>query len=412
MNRPVSKLLLLLCGLLSIAILNSVLLFDRHETIDFYELGEDNQSLIVDPIADKTRHQANYTWQLYLCGDEAHAHDFEKSLILADQPAEHVDLPREQFLMRPEPAWKLAHDYGERVRCTMLGNIDKHDALVPLNEGEFIVRLEQENSPLALNRCLILLALLFTALGIGYGWKQRDAMPKPNFLGVDAVSAFAVSLLISFGLSVFAFTTFRSSGFFVSKEQVLASSLATFIGLFGTAGMWYLWRTKRPVNAQTQAAEPASAASVNKILGCNPIILAPIAGFVLAILAIISLIFGAETEMTLHDMVNNFEGYGFALAHFAMLAPISEELLYRGVIQTAIGGRKTTGTRAWCGIVLAAAIFAAVHIPQSVGHPFTLLPVFSVGLCSGYLRQKTQTLFPSIALHLAYNSTLLLPSLL
>jgi membrane protease YdiL (CAAX protease family) len=85
-------------------------------------------------------------------------------------------------------------------------------------------------------------------------------------------------------------------------------------------------------------------------------------------------------------------------------APIVEEIVYRGSLQTNL----VTAAGRPIGIVLAAAIFAAIHLA-----PVEFPGLFAFALLLGIAREKTGTLGLPIVTHFAFNATgLLLVSLI
>ena len=83
-----------------------------------------------------------------------------------------------------------------------------------------------------------------------------------------------------------------------------------------------------------------------------------------------------------------------AIALVCVLAPVLEEMLFRGVILRAFLLRYPPGT----AIVHSAAIFGLMHmnIYQFVG-------AMTMGLVLGWLYERTRSLFPCIVLHGAFN---------
>ena len=84
------------------------------------------------------------------------------------------------------------------------------------------------------------------------------------------------------------------------------------------------------------------------------------------------------------------------LALATLLAPITEELLFRGWIYTSL--REVIGVR--FGILVSAALFALAHWEST--HLYALA-VFPVGLALGYIRQRTDSVAASITFHALYN---------
>ena len=80
-------------------------------------------------------------------------------------------------------------------------------------------------------------------------------------------------------------------------------------------------------------------------------------------------------------------------------APISEELLFRGFLQPALG--RWTGR--WLAILLSAAFFAAAHMDL---YAMPLLLVLGIALA--YVYDRTRSLAAPVALHMAFNGITLL----
>ena len=82
-----------------------------------------------------------------------------------------------------------------------------------------------------------------------------------------------------------------------------------------------------------------------------------------------------------------------------IIAPIIEEIIFRGFFQpalkNALGGRYA--------IVAGASLFAAVHMDA-----FAFLQIFILGILLGYLYEKTKTLAASIVVHILHNSLTLI----
>jgi len=93
---------------------------------------------------------------------------------------------------------------------------------------------------------------------------------------------------------------------------------------------------------------------------------------------------------------SNPNGFELTLTFVALvlLAPVVEETLFRGFLFKAF--RRTFGF--WAGAVGVSLLFALAHGQANVGIDVFVLSMF---LC--YLREKTDSLWPSIALHATKN---------
>lgn len=92
-----------------------------------------------------------------------------------------------------------------------------------------------------------------------------------------------------------------------------------------------------------------------------------------------------------------------------LVAPLAEELFFRGLLLQAICHH--TGL-AWPAILVSAGAFGAVH-----AQPQDVLPLVSMGIVLGYLRFATGSVWPCILVHMLFNArtmtvVLLAPELL
>ncbi len=86
-----------------------------------------------------------------------------------------------------------------------------------------------------------------------------------------------------------------------------------------------------------------------------------------------------------------------SLARACLLAPIGEELLFRG----ALFGWFRSRYGAWPTILTTAALFGGIHILP------ILMPLgFGLGLGLGWVRERTGSTLPGIVFHIAHNTVL------
>ena len=98
-----------------------------------------------------------------------------------------------------------------------------------------------------------------------------------------------------------------------------------------------------------------------------------------------------------------FNANGIGTAFFAItaavVAPLAEETFFRGFMLQGINKRLKF---VWAAII-SAAIFALGHMS-----PTGLVPIFILGLMLAWLFNKTQSIWPCIIVHCAYNSIALI----
>jgi len=120
-------------------------------------------------------------------------------------------------------------------------------------------------------------------------------------------------------------------------------------------------------------------------------------------LAPIAHVYGRNEPQSVVDSLDDASGIGLALFVVAVVAvaPVAEELLFRGALLRALLRRTTP---AWA-VFASAFAFAAVHPlgDPSVGSLIAVPALLGVGLVSGYLAVRSGTLSRSILLHAGFN---------
>lgn len=83
-----------------------------------------------------------------------------------------------------------------------------------------------------------------------------------------------------------------------------------------------------------------------------------------------------------------------------IMAPLLEELVFRGVLQTTL--MHLMKGRRWPAMLITAAVFSAIHawVVPAQG----LLPLFVLGLVFGYLYERTGSLLTPILAHAVFNA--------
>lgn len=88
-------------------------------------------------------------------------------------------------------------------------------------------------------------------------------------------------------------------------------------------------------------------------------------------------------------------GLTLSILLVVIVAPLAEEMLFRGVLLSALGSRWGLGI----ALVVQAIVFAAYHFT-----PWLLVPTFVLGLACGWLTQRRGSLWPAVVLHALYNA--------
>ena len=84
-------------------------------------------------------------------------------------------------------------------------------------------------------------------------------------------------------------------------------------------------------------------------------------------------------------------------AYICLLAPIAEEITFRGVL---LGGLLRMHCQPWLAILLSAIIFGAIHMS-----PMTFLGVTIGGVIYGWLFWRTRSILPCIIAHIVNNTS-------
>jgi uncharacterized protein len=109
------------------------------------------------------------------------------------------------------------------------------------------------------------------------------------------------------------------------------------------------------------------------------------------------------TGMPIIRLAGGYEKAGWPTASMfilvSLLPALVEELAFRGVIQCSL--ERVTGERQ--ALFIQAALFSVLHLL-----PMMFVSHFFMGLCFGYMRLRSKSLYPGMALHAAWNAFVLL----
>ena len=93
-------------------------------------------------------------------------------------------------------------------------------------------------------------------------------------------------------------------------------------------------------------------------------------------------------------------GYILIIIAVAIIAPIGEELLFRGFLQQFLEQHWKDITRA---ILITSLFFSIIHM-----NPYWFIQIYVLGVMLGFLSWKTNSIFPPLILHALNNGTALL----
>jgi len=106
-----------------------------------------------------------------------------------------------------------------------------------------------------------------------------------------------------------------------------------------------------------------------------------------------------EALQTLRDEFSVELLIGLAISA-VIIAPLIEEVVFRGVFQTSL--LRLFNGKHWPALLIAAAVFSVIH--WSVVPWQGLVPLFVLGLVFGYLYERTGSLLTPILAHAIFNS--------
>ncbi len=102
-----------------------------------------------------------------------------------------------------------------------------------------------------------------------------------------------------------------------------------------------------------------------------------------------------ELQIILHEILS--VPIGFII--ISILAPISEEIVFRGAIERSLLSWRRIENRPWIAIVISALMFAIAHFDLAQG-----FHAFLMGLLLGWLYMRTRSILPGIIIHLINNA--------
>ncbi|MCL2326303.1 MAG: CPBP family intramembrane metalloprotease [Proteobacteria bacterium] len=369
--------------------------------LNFFDLGKRTDTYEVHHAASPAQSPNTLSLSVHshvslmLCVQGEHIGEAPDTLYFADttielKPARHLSLPRTIL---------KAHELSPTAQC------HAPPALFDLQPGEYSLLIPQDHfiflfiaapvsSGAVIWRYLAMIAALLVVCGLQVStpWRYRPSTYT------DALLAFGAYLIGSIVFSAILSNTAGSpSESFLSFRPALTMMSIIQLITFGTALIFILARTRRPPSPPIKTGWLAGLVPFGTGLG-------------LAVFAIATVMVFPQPGINQTELGMTLPSLGYLTAHFAILAAISEEILFRGIIQTSLTPQHVT--KPHLAIAIATIFFVLIHIPQSADHPWVLIPIAAVSVSAGYLKAHFQSIFPAIALHMTYNAALVVPSIL
>lgn len=329
---------------------------------------------------------------------------------------------------------------------------------VPVPENAFVVAAIS-SGPYPFPEVFLYFVFLVTLWMAGAqgakAWWQCESSNRPQILKelrfYDAPIAFICALFIAACLSAFVGTRVNAntSSLLPGFWEMTVMLAANFVAFLLTAAFYAsknALKTKKiisetnsnlPTDAEQSKTEAQNIPSTDKLETVEPNVTwktqltrlflrpetpepfpiwLPLAlGIGLALTAVVAVMFAPVPGLSTVEMASQLTSTCLLTAHFAVFAGVSEECLFRGIIQSSLEARQNAQKPALINavaILITTFLFVLIHVPQSIDHLWALMPIGMVSIVAGWLKLHYRSIFPAILLHMTYNSVLLLPSIL
>lgn len=238
------------------------------------------------------------------------------------------------------------------------------------------------------------------------GEEPRRSSPIPLWAGLVVTGLFTLPIVL---FSLVGVLLAPASG---GEQQPMSSGELTFalafsiviqLGLFAVsivpllAKGWFgraLWGSTRPLSWAWGLA-----------VG----VLATIAAYV--VMTILGLVFAPDAPVEQQIMEDALRGGApavLAILVAVLLAPVTEEVVFRGTLFRSLRGR----IGVWPAALLSGLIFTVIHVEVVTSQPLALTGLFLLGVSFAIALQKTGSLIVPIVAHATFNTTSVVMALL
>ncbi len=384
--------------------------------------------------------EENTEMSLFICMDEAREEEPPLSIspkgLEQEEPIELIG-PRPLDLPTDIAA---RHNMSMRQKCSVSSNIiheSGDDIEIPAPAHALVIAavssLKYSIPPLCL--FLAFLATILTGFGL---LSDKPSKRNIRFKRYDGILGFIIALISALVIAYASTLALPpESSLFPGYFEMMIMVASNFVAFLATYLVIAAIRSRQkpvlaaPHNATTQeltSSEPANVSIENnqtdeteqpdKTKSITPKFKPWISlalGPALAITAAIIVSFAPLPGLSTLEMASQLISTRFMSAFFAVLAGVGEECLFRGLIQSSLEARddsKHPLAENIFAIAVATTLFVGLHVPQSLDHLWALIPIGCVSILSGFLKIRYKSLYPCILLHMSYNATLLIPSIL
>lgn len=223
----------------------------------------------------------------------------------------------------------------------------------------------------------------------------RGALPPARYrgpaIGVLLLLALVVGTVVSLADGGTALALFGGDGE-LSVGGTLLLLTSTQIGLLAVAGALVV----APKALAGVRLRPPSGLGRSLLIGLGMAVPAWVGATVLAVLASLGLeALGFREDLGIIDTIFERGDPTVILLAFLIVAPIAEELFFRGVVYNAWLRERGPNV----ALYGSAALFAAIHTSL-----FSLLPIFALGVALALVYRWTRSLPAAMAMHAGFNA--------
>jgi uncharacterized protein len=249
-----------------------------------------------------------------------------------------------------------------------------------------------------------LMGLLTNGIAYHYGFFNLPGYPRPPVRFSHLISVFGIYLGFLLVLPIFAIKlidTSSQNSVMTLQFLLVAVMLATLLFYIRTEGRGALTASvKNPLSQSSRWMDFGLGMVVWLIAFPWVGVVSQICDFILES----SFNYKSYEQVAVRYLRENLESTPqmlLALISIVIIAPIVEELLFRGTLQQYLKKYFSVKT----SIALTALIFASFHFSTSQGlGNFSLIPaLFSFACFLGYTYERQGSIFASIGLHLTFN---------
>ncbi len=224
------------------------------------------------------------------------------------------------------------------------------------------------------------------------------AEPPPGFLGLWGavlLIVLVVVLQIACGFAWVVLAVLTGATKLSDRQMAMGQVVIGILSFAPVIGLG-LWRSRLPRR------------EVIPLKAVRPLVLAPLVpaacGLVILVSEADNLARSLGTPEVFADLLRHLtQGSFWAVIALVVVAPLTEELLFRGVMLTGFL-RRYTVVRA---VLYSAILFAISHL-----NPYQLAGGLATGVFLGWLYTRTRSLWPCIAMHAIFNAHVFLVPIL